>query len=145
MKPGPLAGLKGIVQSQSIESPPQYVADAVQALLREETRQSMDHKMKDLKDELAAAEEDLTATRSILRTGQLACKDSEIHTHKKKIAELELRLELERVVRLERENELEAQRRQTLAEAESKLASQAKSQPAGTGAPGRAHQLALLG
>ena len=76
---------------------------------------------------------------------------STIHTDdpsaiaRNKIAELELRLELERVVRLERENELEAQRRQTLAEAESKLASQAKSQPAGTGAPGRAHQLALLG
>lgn len=93
-----------------------------------------------------ASELSVRSSQYSLRTPSTIRTDDPSAIARNKIAELELRLELERVVRLERENELEAQRRQTL-EAESKLATQTKSKPAAgtTGAPGRADQLALLG
>ena len=92
-----------------------------------------------------ASELSVRSSQYSLRTPSTIRTDDPSAIARNKIAELELRLELERVVRLERENELEAQRRQTL-EAESKLASQTKAKAAASaGAPGKADQLALLG
>ena len=93
----------------------------------------------------AASELSVRSSQYSLRTPSTIRSDDPSAIARNKIAELELRLELERVVRLERENELEDQRRQTL-EAESKLASQTKAKAAANpGAPGKAHQIALLG
>ena len=87
------------------------------------------------------------------RTPSSICTADPSCIARNKIAELELRLELERVVRLERENELEDQRRRTLV-AEGKLQEKAdadaKPKAAAGGAnmksaPGRADQLAMVG